>query len=467
MFFDTILTHHRHIMNDLYACKFATNCGDTTDASTAQHSTAQHKLLCLNPGKICAFLQSFFCLFKSASFNTDTGLRFALICGVLLLPHAANAVPNCLPITHQLMAGHNPAINTYITPFANPQIGDFIGAVQTIRITVRCKYSPGATAVGIYFRPTPGISSTGLTAKHGYAQHAQVHTTTALEARGIGFTILWQDMFPYISGNQNSFGVSVAGILPDSNGYITHSYGLSYRFIKINNNFAFGSTGTLSNVPFDIVRFSVSDGYMQASGQNTYYIMQSLSPVISGIPVTIPQMTIARRTCTTPYVQDGIVKLPNITTNSLPQVGSTGPQMTFEIRMNCPPHLGYVGYYVVPVHGIVNPSQGVIAINPNSQAKGIGLQLEIQSVTDPYMDLVYDPNNPQLSTFYPMRFGAGNIYKFSGLFNDYYKDASDYGTFGEPLTATKNYSRRNKKSYWKMRFNLLQIFVFCSSCQAD
>jgi len=301
-----------------------------------------------------------------------------------------------------------------------------------MQITVRCKYTPGASAAGIYFRPDPDIYPAGLTAKHGYlASHAQVYTTAVLAARGIGFTIHWLDMFPYVSGNVNSFGGGIG--VPDGSGYYNNGYQFNYRFIKINNNFAFGATA-LSNVPFDIVKYSVSDGYIQ--GQ--FYYTQSVSPVIFGASVTIPEMTIAQRTCMTPYVEDSVVRLPTITPNDLPQVGSLGPWVEFTLRMDCPPHLGYVGYYVVPVHGIVNQSLGVIAINPNSQAKGIGLQIEIESIVEPYLDLHYNPQNPQFG-YYPMRFGLGNAYKFSLA---YFKNALTYGTQGEPLTASQTYQSR-------------------------
>jgi len=342
-------------------------------------------------------------------------------------------VPDCLPPTQQFLYGHNPNTNTYVTPFANPAIGDFIGAVQTMQITVRCKYSPGASAAGIYFRHDPDIYPAGLTAKHGYlALPAQVYTTASLAARGIGFTIHWFDQVPYVSGNASSFGSSIG--TPGGDGYHTSLYQFNYRFIKINNNFAFGF-GALSNVPFDILRYSVSDGYIQ--GQ--YYYEQSVSPVIFGVSVTIPEMTIAQRTCMTPYVEDGVVSLPTITPNDLPQIGSLGPPVTFQLRMNCPPHLGYVGYYVVPVHGIVNQPLGVIAINPNSQAKGIGLQIEIEAIVEPNLDWSFDPYNPVFG-YHPMQFGLGKNYKFSA---GYFKNALPSGTQGEPLTASETYQAQN------------------------
>jgi len=193
----------------------------------------------------------------------------------------------------------------------------------------------------------------------------------------------------------------------------TREYEIYYRFIKINENFnedALPGTCLNGSTPVVIANLGMYEGYG--------VFPKSIGPAYSGtfqIAVSAPAATLhfVRRTCATPYVDEGIVRLPIIYPHQLPFVGSVGPEKEFTLKVNCPTSLGYIGYWVDPVHGVADglESQGVININPASTAKGIGLQITSYLKPWPYYDLYqgYTDANNQVERR-PIKFGPANRY---------------------------------------------------------
>jgi len=77
--------------------------------------------------------------------------------------------------------------------------------------------------------------------------------------------------------------------------------------------------------------------------------------------------------CTTPNVH---VKLPTVATSHFSAPGSSLGTKTFELEFqNCPPGYYRIGYYLTPASAILDATQGVIALDSQSTATGVGLQL--------------------------------------------------------------------------------------------
>jgi len=210
-------------------------------------------------------------------------------------------------------------------------------------------------------------------------------------------------------------------------------YLIYYRFVKINENFdAHALLGTCLNgsTPVVVANLGMYEGYG--------VFPQPVGPAYSGtfqIAVNAPHSTLhfARRTCATPTVDEGFVRLPVIYPHQLPSVGSVGPEKEFTLKINCPTSLGYIGYWVDPVHGVADglESQGVININPASTAKGIGLQITSPTKPWPYYAQYdyYRDANIQVE-YRPIQFGPANRYPWSGY--------PIYGS-GNPLTDSVTY----------------------------
>jgi len=114
-----------------------------------------------------------------------------------------------------------------------------------------------------------------------------------------------------------------------------------------------------------------------------------------------------------------------INQNDLPSVGSVGPEVEFNLKVNCPTNLGYIGYYIQPVHGAAN-GPGVININPASTAKGIGLQITTKTAPK-WPD--YHPYNTNIENQYlPIQFGPTNRYGWNYNYSQY-----GSGPNGDPL----------------------------------
>jgi len=101
--------------------------------------------------------------------------------------------------------------------------------------------------------------------------------------------------------------------------------------------------------------------------------------------------------------------------------------------MRCPRALINLGYYVEPVHGFENEAQGVIKINPASDAKGIGLQITTRSKPsnpDTGGYLVLGPGlNP---TYQPLKFGPTARYRVYSYSRTIWPNL-------DPLTARNTY----------------------------
>jgi len=268
------------------------------------------------------------------------------------------------------------------------------------------------------------LYSTGLTAT--YISPAPVLTTPALAARGLGFVA-------YIGGNPittHEFHLNAHYLLnnPEGGGYYSFSMYLPYRFLKINDDFVPGYAIPVSDFPFNLVVFSVTEGYLGNEWPH-HYFPQSNESTSHGVAIALPAITVAQRTCTTPYAADGIIRLQIIYPNDLPTIGSTVQEREFVLYMDCPTHLGRVGFYIEPVHGIANEDKGVININPSSSAKGIGLQITTNKKPNTALDNIYNGNWPGVHA--PIKFGPSNPYVWS----DSYSLSPSFSGSENPLTS--------------------------------
>jgi len=368
----------------------------------------------------------------------------------------ANAAPVCSYQSTEMWQGH---ANTLISA-ANPAVGDYIGTMQVLRVAINCQFDnygdsgwniPSWT---ITTRRTPNLYHANLS---GYfadntllGSDKPVLTTTELESIGLGFVAV-------VGMISNSQGLHTESFVPhdgiEKTLFHTHMYGgyhftinsglgedrlsnsnhikivvvMYHRLVKINENFnALSATpSTYSIAPFIMGNIS----FRQVNYQTN--MKYGMSNVVS-IPSPMHTLTFAQRTCATPHVDDGVVRLPMINQNDLPSVGSVGPEVKFELKVNCPTNLGYIGYYVQPVHGIANglESQGVININPASTAKGIGLQITTHTAPKwpDYLQYVLNGGNQ------PIRFGPTNRYGWGGGYRQF-----GSGPDGDPLNDRATY----------------------------
>jgi len=361
----------------------------------------------------------------------------------------AHAVPVCQYISSELIRGH---ANTYVAAVANPAVGDYIGTMQQLRVTVECHfdyvgdnswYNPSWHVIT---RPTPNLYHANLSvyfADGSEGSYKPVLTTTELESIGLGFVGL-AGLLSFSPGNyisesfvpHNGYGkalyhsydgggwtfyvdsVSLQYSTRLSNhNHVRFNHRIYYRLVKINENFnALSETAsTYSIAPFIMGNLAFRQvGFWS-------YTHYGTSNTIS-VPSPTQTLTFAQRTCATPYVEDGVVKLPMINQNNLPVVGSGGPWVEFNLKVDCPAHLGYIGYYVQPVHGVADglESQGVININPASSAKGIGLQIETRSAPK-WPDFARVQTNYK-SSYRPIQFGPTNRYGWSTGYSQFGPD---------------------------------------------
>jgi len=348
----------------------------------------------------------------------------AALCAFILIgslfPYPARAALDCTVKSAGLWLGHG---NTYVVPTTTLAMGDFVGTTQFFDILYRCKVSGTPTQWGIVQRTVPTVTNTGQLADWNLTENYPVLTTPQLQQYGLGFAgyyYAYHDWPPASVLTNNNTQPAFWKPLPaaDGEGYVEIGVTALYRFLKINNNLDAildGNPVTVQPLPFALAAFAVRDNESAA-----------LSPTTQAT-ASMPTLTIAQRACT-PFVNS--VKLPAINANELPNIGAVGPPTDFFIQLRCPTNLGVVGYYFADVHGIANEAQGVIAINPASNAKGIGLQITTRSRSHP----VYLRLDPPLSAEYqPIKFGPGaryGIYSYS---------STGSGPAGNPLADERNY----------------------------
>jgi len=357
-------------------------------------------------------------------------------------------------------------MDTLIVPTTNVAVGEAVGAVQRASFGIRCMFAYGHYSVSRrgyyqYIYGVPGTYWSGINYMVPM-DNLKVITNQALDACGIGFVAkvknfnsgrgeagnLYYNETSIPFGGQPTqymrhFGYPDRYGNADGEGYysIGGDFSVEYRFIKINNNFAASAVNEspypCSNNPssLTVANFKIKEYYVPNSREPDYW---KEDPVYSdNIPVTvnIPTFHFAQRTCTTPYVDEGVVRLPMINQNDLPRVGSVGPVVEFNLKVNCPANLGYIGYYIQPVHGIAEgaSARGVININPASTAKGIGLQITTRVSSSQHV-MAYQEN--LYGRYFPV-----NLHSTG---NSFYLLGSGYSRFGtgpdgDPLNDRQTY----------------------------
>jgi len=341
-------------------------------------------------------------------------LAFALIS----LP--ASAGLDCTVKSTQLERGH---ANTYIVGQIHP-IADKVGSVQIVRIIYRCQVSGTPTQWGIASRSVPTTYATGLVAHPNDTSNHPVMTTAQLEQYGLGFAGYfypagqWPGSIAYQNMDHPAAVVWQALPAADGDGYVELDVMAMYYFVKINDNLDAlldEIPRTVQATPFPLVAVTI-----QADDSAVF------SPTAQ-VMAHMPTLTVAQRTCTTPFVNT--VKLPPVNAADLTVVGASGPPTDFWIEVRCPHGLAMFAYYVEPAHGFENEAQGVIKINPASDAKGIGLQITTRSKPSTGY-LVTGPGlNP---TYQPLTFGATVRYAAYGFHHTIRPNT-------DPLNATRIY----------------------------
>jgi len=313
-----------------------------------------------------------------------------------LIPHTATAKLDDCTVTAQLVEGH---ATIHLVPSDTIALGDFVGTDNRSYIVFRCKVSGSPTQWAAIRQNHGFLSEISSVIPHPSGGSVSL-TMPQLQQYGLGYTGQhWHQgtngPVPTFIPHNSQGGVSyVWSALPptDSEGYVELGIHVTYRFHKINNNLDAVLNGNLTVQPFSVtpVTFAVRDN------QST-----TLSPPAE-FTFTMPTLTIAQRACT-PFTNS--VTLPTVHANDLPAIGSHGPEQDFWIQMRCPSNLAYIGYYIVPVHGIANEAQGVININPASAAKGIGLRITTRSTAE---GIYY---SKIAAVYHPVKFGSTNRYR--------------------------------------------------------
>jgi len=363
---------------------------------TAQHSTAQHNIIPKNRLFVDCISWVFFACFSAP----QAALSYACILIFALIPHTARAALDCTVKSAQLGYGH---ANTYLVPPGALAIGDFVGTDNVFEIIYRCKVSGTPTQWGIAEREVASVSSSGHSANWNVTDTAPILTTTQLQQYGLGFSghyyhrNQWPPAETFINAERPVyFWKDLPAV--DGDGYVELGVTVNYRFSKINDNLDAISNGipvTVQNLPFALAAFAIRDNESGA-----------FSPTAQ-VTATMPTLTIAQRACT-PFTNT--VKLPTVNESDLNaiNVGDSLPPTDFWIEMRCPSNLAHIGYYVTPVYGFENEAQGVIKINPASNAKGIGLQITTRSIPHP----VYIDDSAGIgATYQPIKFGPTNRYR--------------------------------------------------------
>jgi len=329
-----------------------------------------------------------------------------------------------------LLAGH---ATVFITPSDNLPIGTPVSGWNRYRILFRCQVTAGSTHWKVREQTVSTALPTGVTWNATFANNAaSVHTSNELQPLGLGWAGAWFLTTDTISYFDNGYGISTldTGVaypqfgeaLPaaDSNGDVHLGITLHYRLIKISDAFnANIDAGAISAaVPTTIAGFTLVDQTNAVTNPAAY------------VNILSPTITFAKRTCATPSWPT--IRLPMIMQDELTFVGATGPEVEFNLQMNCPTHLGEVGYYFTDTNGFYDQAQGIINIAPGSAAQGIALKLQTRMRPHPVY-LSGGGGNPPAANYGPIQFGPGNRYHLR-----------NYTLFGhpaqDPLTHRADFS---------------------------
>jgi len=358
--------------------------------------------------------------------SAKTVLLHVLIAINTLLPFAAKAgLSDCTMLSAQLLEPEQEQVIA-VAP-GTFEIGDFVGAFRYFQIRFNCKTGGIPYKWGAYQTSAADVYNAGISVQLASWTFQPVFTTTQLESLGLGiagdfFAIAYQNEF-LLSGAQGFQNTYQAGAIildppaPDllENGYFGPRLHFRYRLVKINNNLdAILNTAVTTSYPtaFPIGAFGVLD--------NQGYT----SPAVNAT-IHIPTLHIQQRACT-PFAKD--VSLPGISVDSaeLAYVGSTGATTNFNFTIRCPHNAARYGYYVESVHGYEDEPNGVIKIDPNSTAKGIGLQITTREFSNSiHLGAGIGPN------YEPIKFGPTNRYGSADFTqvnatNNPLSDVSDY-----------------------------------------
>lgn len=182
------------------------------------------------------------------------------------------------------------------------------------------------------------------------------------------------------------------------------------RFVKTSDSLTAGSTTVFDPM---YMRTYQTYGGSKYSGTGTYMIADFLAGNLDVITTG--------GTCTT---SDVSVNLPSVSRSDFTGVGYTTARTDFNLNFRqCPAGLASISYLFTPTSRILDNNNGLFALDGNSTARGVGLQLlTIQDIpmnfNRNYLLSSYDPTVANANYTVPLRVGiyqtsnnvtAGNI----------------------------------------------------------
>jgi len=354
---------------------------------------------------------------------TKAACLTAMLLIAITCPQKANAgLSDCTVQSAQLLGPEHEQVIA-VTPMAI-DIGDFVGSFRFFRVIYRCKSNGSSFKWTFVERKSASTFHSGFGVIYdGDGQIYSVFTTPQLQTLGLGFmgTIylaidgLWPSSNKMLEGADSAPIIWVDPLPTDAQGYSYHPVTFRTRFVKISNNLD-NILNTVSTTPYPLAfplaktRIIDDEGYVSPEQE---------------LLVHMPTLHIAQRACT-PFVQT--VSLPSVDASVLPIAGATGSSTHFRFTVRCPHNAAWFGYYVESLHGYENEAQGVIKIDPNSSAKGIGLQITTRNYAHP---LYPSTSTVFKSNYEPIKFGPTNRYGAAGytmvnVTGDPLNDESDY-----------------------------------------
>ncbi|MDQ9127084.1 fimbrial protein [Serratia fonticola] len=181
-----------------------------------------------------------------------------------------------------------------------------------------------------------------------------------------GTTSAWQPLTIATGGQQDS---TTSVTISNTDGPFTFGVDVQVLFVKTNNVLTAGTTSAFDPIYVRWKQVSNTSVGTQL-GSGSYMIADFQAGRL---------ITNVGGTCTTP---DVAVTLPDVGRTQFTGINSTAGLTPFELKFNnCSSGMNLVQYSFAPTTSVANAANGVVVLNSNSTATGVGMQLLLTPAT--------------------------------------------------------------------------------------
>ncbi|HDS6410494.1 TPA: type 1 fimbrial protein [Klebsiella oxytoca] len=281
-------------------------------------------------------------------------------------------------------------------------IGTWLSSYNPTAWTCSHRTASESYIVAMAVQGYPPYTIWGTTSVDG--QSYTVYNTTA--KGGLGYIARWRytvkgqtsDWYPLtITNGVNQTPAQLFNVSYDNNTVWNIGVDVQLRFVKTATTLTAGSVPVFD--PMYMRHYQIYNG-KDSAGTGTYMIANFLP---GGLVIST-----TGGTCTTSDVH---VTLPPVSRSDFIGVGYTAARTDFNLNFTeCPAGMASISYLFTPTTSIVNNAEGLFALDSNSTANGVALQL-LNSQDVPitfntaYLLSAYDPSKENATYSVPLRAG--------------------------------------------------------------